>query len=347
MTAANKEEDNEPFSQEDLDELISKDEQDESNSKGELDEPYSTGDLDDLLSEREQDEPDSKGELDEPISQEELDELISGDEQDEPDSKGELDEPISQEDLDELVAGDEQDEPDFKDELDEQIPAGELDESISQEELDKLVAGDELDESDFGDELAESISGDEQDESISGDELESEIEYEETTQEKDAEDRKEKYKGKNKPIVSIAGNYKRKRKLFIASAIGLCLLTGAGYLSLQNKEEKAPEAIKLPVMAGRSLVFDSFVIPFREHDKFAYLSLDISFRLMDRALAEEMTAKRNLLRGIIYDILREEVNKTAKLPPLDELKEHIIEGVNKALSSGKVKEAYVVDFLAV
>jgi flagellar basal body-associated protein FliL len=311
MTAANKEEDNEPFSQEDLDELISKDEQDESNSKGEVDEPYSTGDLDDLLSEREQDESDSKGELDEPISQEELDDLISGDEQDESDSKGELDEPISQKELDDLIPGDE---------LDEQIPS------------------DELDEPDFKDEL---------DESISGDELESEIEYEETTQEKDAEDRKEKYKGKNKPIVSIAGNYKRKRKLFIASAIGLCLLTGAGYLSLQNKEEKAPEAIKLPVMAGRSLVFDSFVIPFREHDKFAYLSLAISFRLMDRELAEEMTAKRDLLRGIIYDILREEVNKTAKLPPLDELKEHIIEGVNKALSSGKVKEAYVVDFLAV
>ncbi len=302
MTAANKEEDNEPFSQEDLDELISGDEQDESNSKGELDEPYSTGDLDDLLSEREQDEPDSKGDLDEPVSQEDLDELISGDEQDESDSKGELDEPISK---------------------------------------------DELDEPGFEDELIESISGDEQDESISGDELESEREYEETTKEKDAEDRKEKYKGKNKPIVSIAGNYKRKRKLFIASAIGLCLLTGAGYLSLQNKEEKAPEAIKLPVMAGRSLVFDSFVIPFREHDKFAYLALDISFRLMDRALAEEMTAKRDLLRGIIYDILREEVNKTGKLPLLDELKEHIIEGVNKALSSGKVKEAYIIDFLAV
>ena len=284
MTAENKEEDNEPFSQEDLDELISGDEQDESNSKGELDEP---------------------------ISQEELDDLISGDEQDESNSKGELDEPYSTGDLDELLSEREQDEPGFEDEL------------------------------------IESISGDEQDESISGDELESEREYEETTKEKDAEDRKEKYKGKNKPIISIAGNYKRKRKLFIASAIGLCLLTGAGYLSLQNKEEKAPEAIKLPVMSGRSLVFDSFVITFREHDKFAYLSLDISFRLMDRALAEEMTAKRDLLRGIIYDILREEVNKTGKLPLLDELKEHIIEGVNKALSSGKVKEAYIVDFLAV
>ena len=280
----------------------------------------------------------NKEEDNEPFSQEDLDELISRDEQDESDSKGELDEPISQKELDDLISGDEQD---------EQIPADELDASISQEELDEPDFKDELDEPGFEDELIESISGDEQDESISGDELESEREYEETTKEKDAEDRKEKYKGKNKPIVSIAGNYKRKRKLFIASAIGLCLLTGAGYLSLQNKEEKAPEAIKLPVMSGRSLVFDSFVIPFREHDKFAYLSLDISFRLMDRELAEEMTAKRDLLRGIIYDILREEVNKTGKLPLLDELKEHIIEGVNKALSSGKVKEAYVVDFLAV
>ena len=135
--------------------------------------------------------------------------------------------------------------------------------------------------------------------------------------------------------------------MFIAAAAVLCLLTGAGYLSLQNKKEKAPETIKLPVMDGRSLVFDSFVIPFRDHDKFAYLSLDISFRLMDRELAEEMTAKRDLLRGIIYDLLQEKVNKTGKLPPLDKLKKYIVEGVNNALSTGKVKEAYVVDFLAV
>lgn len=220
-------------------------------------------------------------------------------------------------------------------------------EPFSQEELDKLISGDEQDEPDFGDELDEQITADELDEPISGDEPASEIEYEETTKKKDAKDRKKKYKGKNKLIIFVAGKYKRKRKLFIAAAIGLCLLTGAGYLSLQNKKEKAPEAIKPPVMAGRSLVFDSFIIPFREHDKFAYLSLDISFRLMDRELAKEMTAKRNLLRGIIYDLLREEVNKAGKLPPLDKLKKYIIEGVNHALSTGKVKEIYIIEFLAV
>ena len=280
----------------------------------------------------------NKEEDNEPLSQEDLDKLIAGDEPGESNSKGELDEPISQEDLDKMI---------FGDEPDESNPGGELDEPISQEEPDKLIAGDEPDESNSGDELDEPISGDELDEPISGDEPESEIEYEETPKKKNAKDPKKKYKGKNKLIIFVAEKYKRKRKLLIAAAIGLCLLTGAGYLSLQNEKEKVPEAIKLPVMAGRSLAFDSFVIPFREHDKFAYLSLDISFRLMDRELAEEMTAKRGLLRGIIYDLLQEEVNKAGKLPPLDKLKKYIVEGVNKALSSGKVKEAYIVDFLAV
>ncbi len=298
------------------------------NKKGD-NESLSQEDLDKLISGDELDEPASGGELDESLSQEELDKLISGDELDESISGSELDELISQEELDTLISGDAQD---------ESISGSELDEALSQEDLDKLVAGDELDEQ---------ISAGELDEPISGDELESEIEYGKISKEKDAEDPKKKYKGKNKLVIFVAEKYKRKRKLFIAAAIGLCLLTGAGYLSLQNKKEKAPQAIKLPVMAGRSLVFDSFVIPFRDNDKFAYLSLDIVFRLMDSAIAEEMTVKRELLRGVIYDLLREEVNKTGKLPPVDKLKKYILEGVNNALSTGKVKEAYIVDFLAV
>jgi len=311
MTAANKEEDNEPISEEELDNLIFGNEPDESNSGGELDEPISGDELDEQI---------SADELDEPISLEEADNQIFGDEPDESNSGGDLDEPISQEELDKLVAGDEPDE------------------QISGDELDELIPGDEPDEQ---------ISGDELDEPISGDEPESAIEHEEISKKKDAEDRKKTYKGTKKLIIFVAEKYKRKRKLFIAAATGLCLLTGAGYFSLQNKKEKAPEVIKLPVMDGRSLVFGSFVIPFRDHDKFAYLSLDISFRLMNRELAEEMTEKRDLLRGIIYDLLREEVNKPGKLPPLDKLKEYIIKGVNNALSTGKVKEAYVIDFLAV
>ncbi|MEE8432913.1 MAG: hypothetical protein V3S16_16825, partial [Candidatus Desulfatibia sp.] len=301
MTAANKEEDNEPLSQEELDKLVAGDEPDEpasGDAGDELDEPASGGAGDELDEPAsggagdELDEPASGGALDEPLSQEELDKLVAGDEPDEPASGGALDEPLSQEELDKPVAGDEPDEP---------ASGGELDEPLSQEELDKPVAGDELDEPPSGDEL---------DEPISGDKLEPEIDYQEIPQEKDAEDPERKYKGKKKLIRYVAEKYKSKRKLFIAAAIGLCLLTGAGYLSLQNKKEKVPQVKKLPVMAGRSLVFDSFVIPFREHDKFAYLSLDISFRLMDKELAEEMTAKRDQLRGIIYDLLREEINKT-------------------------------------
>ncbi len=248
-------------------------------------------------------------------------------------NKEEDNETLSQEDLDKLISGDELDEPDSGDELDESISGGELDEPDVGGELDEPDFGGELDESISGGELDEPDFGDELDEPISGDELESEIEYAEIPKEKDVKDREKKYKGKN--------------KLFIAAALMLCLLTGAGYFSLQNKKEKAPEAIKLPVMAGHALVFDSFVIPFRDHDKFTYLSLDISFRLMDEELAEEMTAKKELFRGIIYDLLREEVNKTSKLPPLDKLKKYIVEGVNNALSTGKVKEIYIIDFLAV
>jgi len=321
MTAADKKEDSESLSQEDLDALISGAEQDDPAAGGDIDEPLSQEDPDALVSEAEQDDPAAGGDIDEPLSQENPDALVSEAEQDDPTTGGDLDEPLSQGDLDALISEAEQDEP---------ATEGKIDEQFSQEDLDKLISGDELDES------------------IAKDEPESEIEYEETTKEKDAEDPEKKYKGKNKLVIFAAEKYKhQKKKLFIAAAVSLCLLTGAGYLSLQNKKEKAPEAIKLSVKVGRSLVFDSFVIPFREHDKFAYLSLDISFRLKDQEVAEEMTTKRDMLRGIIYDLLREEVNKTGKLPQVDKLKKYIVEGVNNALSTGKVREAYIVDFLAV
>jgi flagellar basal body-associated protein FliL len=64
-------------------------------------------------------------------------------------------------------------------------------------------------------------------------------------------------------------------------------------------------------------------------------------------LKREMMEKKDQLRGIIYDILREEIYKAKEIPSLKKLKEFIIRGVNIALSTGKVNEVYITKFLAV
>jgi hypothetical protein len=61
----------------------------------------------------------------------------------------------------------------------------------------------------------------------------------------------------------------------------------------------------------------------------------------------EMIQEKNRLRGIIYDMLTEEINGIKDVPSLEKLKKCIIRAVNGALSMGRIKEAYITDLLAV
>jgi flagellar basal body-associated protein FliL len=136
-------------------------------------------------------------------------------------------------------------------------------------------------------------------------------------------------------------------KLFVLAALGLCFLAGAGYFYMNNKKEKLPRVDKLSGPPGILLIFDSFIIPFKKHNEFTYISLGVSFRLQNNELEREMTEKKDRIRGVLYEILKEEINRTDEIPPLENLKEYIIKGVNQLLATGKVTEAYLMDFLAV
>jgi flagellar basal body-associated protein FliL len=146
-----------------------------------------------------------------------------------------------------------------------------------------------------------------------------------------------------------------KRGLWLVSAIGLCVLIGIGYLYLKEEKSKGlprqnsetvPVA-RISIPGEQLLLFDSFIIPIPENREFTYISLSISFNLPNKEIKREMTEKKKELRGIIYDILAEEIGKRKQVPPLESLKKLIIGGVNSALSTGEVHEVYVTKFLAV
>jgi len=154
---------------------------------------------------------------------------------------------------------------------------------------------------------------------------------------------------------STGGKYREKKRLLLCIAIGLCLLIGIGYLYLRfkksnmpfNLKEETPQSNRLAIPEDQLLIFPSFVIPFKENKRFTYISLSISFNVPNKELKREMIEKKGQLRGIIYDMLREEIHKAEEIPSLEKLKKCIIRGLNMTLSAGNVKEVYITKFLAV
>ena len=147
----------------------------------------------------------------------------------------------------------------------------------------------------------------------------------------------------------------RKKGLWVASAIGLCVLIGIGYLYLKQEKSKglpgqesetAPVA-RIPVPKEQLVLFDSFIIPIPENREFTCILLSISFKLPNIEIKRQMMEKKAEFRGIIYGILSQEISKRKEVPPLEDLKKLIIGGVSSALPRGEVCEVYVTKFLAV
>jgi len=223
-------------------------------------------------------------------------------------------------------------------ENDERFSGSELEEPANEEGESVRVSVVELDE-----------PADEESESVPEEEKLPEGELDEPgDEERELIPEEEKSKG-------IWGKYREKPRLSLFIAIGLCLLMGIGYLYLKGKifniivdqKGEIPELDRLAIPKDQLLIFPSFVIPFRENKRFSYISLSIYFNLPNKELMREMIEKKGELRGIIYDILRQEINKLKEVPSLEELKGFIIRGVNTALSAGKVNEVYITKFLAV
>ncbi len=146
-------------------------------------------------------------------------------------------------------------------------------------------------------------------------------------------------------------NYKIwKRRTFLFCAMGTFFVIGlSSYLFLKTRQEYigTPIVKWFPVRDSQSIKFEPFIIPFSEHGKFTYISLSISFELPNKELMDEMIEKNNRLRGIIYNILSQNISILENVSSLMKLKKYIINGVNGVLTTGKVNEAIITDFSTV
>ena len=140
------------------------------------------------------------------------------------------------------------------------------------------------------------------------------------------------------------------RRYFLFCAVVAFFLIGlSSYLFLKPKNEYIGTSIVkwFPVGANQYIKFEPFIIPFGEHGKFTYISLSISFELPNKELRDEMIEKNNWIRGIIYNILSENIYVLENVSSLMKLKKFIVNNVNNILTAGKVDNAIITDFSTV
>jgi flagellar basal body-associated protein FliL len=233
------------------------------------------------------------------------------------------------------------------DDNEEQLSGNELD---VPEEIEEQSATYELGEAEEDDELFSGNELDENDEGFSGNELD---EPENVLNE--PQDETSKLIPYHEHIKIAAKIFKGKRRLGLVIAFGLVFLSGIGYLFIKdkmspvtsNQNNESKQVAKFAIPNDQVLVFDSFVIPFIQSNKFSYISLTIAFKLQNNELKREMIQEKYRLRGIIYDMLSKEINALNDVPSLEKLKNCIIRTVNGALSIGKINDAYITDLIAV
>jgi len=141
-----------------------------------------------------------------------------------------------------------------------------------------------------------------------------------------------------------------KKKVFICFMTGTLVLTGLSfYLILKNRQANVwiPQLKWFAIQNIKSIKFEPFIIPFREHGKFTYISLSISFELPNKELMDEMMEKNNWVRAIIYNILSDNIYALENVSSLMKLKQFIINGVNNVLTAGKVDNLIITDFSTV
>jgi flagellar basal body-associated protein FliL len=164
----------------------------------------------------------------------------------------------------------------------------------------------------------------------------------------------------NEPVNKDPAPVRGEKNIFTSKIIGLvALATCLIALITYSFVRKEPEVKNIPepkkevsaevsaVVEELALVFEPFIVPFENTKDYTYIIVEVSFDIPDKKLHSEMIEKRDRFRAIIYDIIMNEVKRTAAIPSLVELKQHINREINAVLENGKINGVFVTKFIAV
>ncbi len=157
------------------------------------------------------------------------------------------------------------------------------------------------------------------------------------------------YTEKKIKFKDIKKKFRNKRTLFLFLVAGVCLLVGGSYYFIQHKNwEKIPSRSNIfPIPHDKTFIFESFILPIQKKQGYTYISLNLLFELSNMRLKGEIVEKNEQLRGIIYDILEQEIHRVEDADALEKLKTLIIKRTNTVLTSGEVREVFITNFILV
>lgn len=137
--------------------------------------------------------------------------------------------------------------------------------------------------------------------------------------------------------------------MFLFLVTGACLLIGGGYYFIQHKngEKNVSRNNIFPIPHDKSFIFEMFILPIQNKQGYTYISLNLLVELSNIRLKGEIAAKKEQLRGIIYNVLEQEIHSVEDADALEKLKTLIIKRANTVLTSGEVREAFITDFMLV
>lgn len=145
--------------------------------------------------------------------------------------------------------------------------------------------------------------------------------------------------------------------LFLSTAGGYFLGNGKIFFSNSNENIKQSlSAANYPqqqkssqdvIKKEETLEFKSFVIPFKQSGKFAYVSLSIIFKLPDKKAKRKMILEKNWMRAMIYDTVKKKINISEETSSSQLLKTIIIRAVHDTLSAAGINDFEIKDFQAV
>lgn len=194
------------------------------------------------------------------------------------------------------------------------------------------------------------------------------------------QDDKGKFSLKNKFFRGIYGLFEDKKKLILYGAAGLCFFLATGTIYLKKGHIKGffnaqtisnhdkftnPNKVTIKInqreddnkkvtfqgytsedQKNQLLSFNSFIVPLKKQEK-TYISLNISFDIHDKKLRQMLIERGSWIRGLIYDILREEVNVNKEIPLLESMIIVIVEGISAALPDITIDKVYITKYFAI
>ena len=101
---------------------------------------------------------------------------------------------------------------------------------------------------------------------------------------------------------------------------------------------------KVVLPEDHQLLLDMFVIPFKRDTGPAFASFGIALHFQGESLRQVLDQERYLVRRIIYDALREEIDRLGEAPSPEALGELVLTTVNRALPAGRIQNVKISGF---